>query len=154
MPRWLCWALWDALCVGLCCVVFPSGGGSAAPAAGGFLGCCSHPSWAGAAHPAGSSSGTRGVGQAVQGDGGWLLHWTDETQILALATLEVQFLRIVAWLSSWLQPGVTLLLLSFLSCSWISQLDSDSGQSYLELVFYSTPVSLTLEKHSPDFGSR
>lgn len=54
------------------------------------------------------------------GDEGSLLHWIKKPQILALAALEVQFLRVVAWfawLSRALQPGVTVPLLSFLSCS-------------------------------------
>lgn len=89
--------------------------------------------------------------EVVGGDKGWLLHWTNQIQILALASLEVQFLRIVAWLawlSSALQPGVTLPLLSFSSCSWISLLGSDSAQSHLELVFCSTRVSNSGEVQS------
>lgn len=119
------------------------------------VGSWSHPAWPQAAHVPGKQLwDTRGVWDIMWGDEGWLLHWIKETQILALATLEVQFLRIVAWLSSALQPGVAVPLLSFLSCSWVSRLGSHSAHSHLELVFFRTRVSLTLEKYSPDFGYR
>lgn len=165
MSRWLCWALHNVppnrypLFWGSAVLCFLCWWWECSPecpedcvASG------SPPAWTRAAHVAGKQLwDTRRVWDVMGGDEGSLFHWTKKPQILALAALEVQFLRVVAWfawLSCALQPGVTVPLLSFLSCSWISRLGSDSAHSHLELVFFRTRVSLTWEKYSPGFGYR